>query len=138
LEIETARAVVYPWLCDAMGHLATRHYMKIFDDATYGLLANLGYALRDAHASRRGWADVSHQIEYRREVLSGDVLVAATGIESLGRTSITYRTSIFRVTEREQGCATLKGVMVHFDLNERRALPLPSDIRAAGELLLQT
>jgi acyl-CoA thioester hydrolase len=135
-EIETARAVAYPWLCDPMGHLATQHYMKIFDDAVYHLLAQLGYVLRDANASRRGWADVSHQIEYRSEICAGEVLIATSAIESLGRTSIKYRTSIFRVGEREQVCALLKGVMVHFDLNERRSLELPSHIRAAGESLM--
>jgi acyl-CoA thioesterase FadM len=49
-EIETARTVIYPWQCDVMGHLATQNYMRIFDDATYHLLARLGYVLRDARS----------------------------------------------------------------------------------------
>ena len=33
------RAVVHPWLCDMMGHLTTRHYVGMFDDAAYALFA---------------------------------------------------------------------------------------------------
>ena len=28
-------AVAHPWLCDIMGHMTTRHYTAIFDDASY-------------------------------------------------------------------------------------------------------
>ena len=31
--IDCGLAVVHPWLCDAMGHLTTRHYLGMFDDA---------------------------------------------------------------------------------------------------------
>ena len=41
--IECYRGVVHPWLCDAMGHLTTRHYVGMFDDAGYHLLAALGF-----------------------------------------------------------------------------------------------
>jgi len=35
---ETARVhfgVAHPWLCDSMGHLTSRHYVAMFDDASY-------------------------------------------------------------------------------------------------------
>lgn len=39
------RGVVHPWLCDAMGHLTTRHYLAMFDDAIYHLYQQVfGYA----------------------------------------------------------------------------------------------
>jgi acyl-CoA thioesterase FadM len=79
-EIETARSVVYPWLCDSMGHLATQHYMRVFDDATYHLLGRLGYSLHDSAKTRRGWADVSHSIKYRRELLAGDLAYDRLGV----------------------------------------------------------
>ena len=128
-EYETARAVVYPWLCDSMGHMATQHYMKIFDDATFHLLGRLGYSLRDASVTQRGWADVSHSIEYRREILAGDLLTAFSRVERLGRKSLTYRTRLVHADVTENDCAVLLGVMVHFDLKRRVAIELPDGIR---------
>ena len=136
-EWETARAVIYPWQCDVMGHLATQNYMRIFDDATYHLLAQLGYVLRDAQASQHGWADVSHQVDYRKELLAGDLIVAVSSIVRLGRTSLTYRTRLLRAPGDDVECATLRGVAVHFDLCRRTAVDLPTEFRARAEAFLQ-
>jgi len=119
-----------------MGHFATQNYMRIFDDATYHLLALLGYVLRDAQKSQRGWADVSHQVEYKRELLAGDLIVAVSSIVRVGRTSLTYRTGLLRVPGDGAECATLTGVAVHFDLRIRAAIELPAGIRARAEALL--
>jgi len=135
-EIESARTVVYPWLCDWMGHLATQHYMKIFDDATCHLLGHLGYRLVDALRTHRGWADVSHAIEYRRELVAGDLVVACSGVKRVGTTSLSYSTRLVRATTPSETCALLNGVMVHFDLTARRAIELPDAIRFAAERLL--
>jgi len=32
--------IVHPWLCDVMGHMNVRHYIGMFDDASYQLLAD--------------------------------------------------------------------------------------------------
>ena len=129
LECESARTVVYPWQCDSMGHFATQHYMKVFDDATYHLLGALGYALRDAAATQRGWADVSHKIDYVSELRAGDLLVAFSSVQRVGNTSIAYRTRIVRADEPDLDCAVLAGVVVYFDLERRRAIALPDAIR---------
>lgn len=136
-EIETARSVVYPWLCDSMGHLATQHYMKVFDDATYHLLGRLGYSLHDSAKTRRGWADVSHSIEYRRELLAGDLVIALSCVQRLGNKSLTYRSRLVRPRQPDEECAVLTGVMVHFDLERRTAIELPAEIRAAAQAILQ-
>lgn len=135
-EFESARTVVYPWQCDTMGHFATQHYMKVFDDATYHLMGRLGYALHEAPRTRRGWADVSHAIEYRHELIGGDLLVAFSGILRLGRTSFTYRTRLARASAPGLDCATLTGVAVHFDLDRREAIELPAEFRAIATTLL--
>jgi acyl-CoA thioester hydrolase len=111
--------------------------MRIFDDATYHLLALLGYVLRDAQNSQRGWADVSHQVEYKRELLAGDLIVGVSSIVRVGRTSLTYRTRLLRAPGDGAECATLTGVAVHFDLRIRAAIELPADIRARAEALLK-
>jgi acyl-CoA thioester hydrolase len=132
MEFESARTVVYPWACDSMGHLATQNYMKVFDDATLHLLGALGYSLRDAEESRRGWADVSHKIDYLGELRAGDLLVAFSSVQRVGNKSLTYRTRIVRADRLQEDCAVLIGVVVHFDLDRRCAIPLPDAIRAAA------
>jgi acyl-CoA thioester hydrolase len=132
MEIESARTVVYPWLCDSMGHFATQHYMKVFDDATFHLLGSLGYSLRDSGTSRRGWADVSHKIDYLRELRAGDLLVAKSSVQRVGTKSLIYRTRVVRVEEPDLDCAVLTGVCVHFDLERRCAIAIPDAIRAAA------
>jgi acyl-CoA thioester hydrolase len=132
MEIESARTVVYPWACDSMGHFATQHYMKVFDDATYHLLGALGYSLRDAAETRRGWADVSHKINYLSELRAGDLLVAFSSVQRVGNKSLTYRTRIVRADRPPDDCAVLIGVVVHFDLDRRCAIALPDAIRTAA------
>ena len=56
--VETYRGIVYPWQCDAMGHLNTQHYVGIFDQTLLQLVAELGYVSGDGPHARRGWADV--------------------------------------------------------------------------------
>jgi acyl-CoA thioester hydrolase len=132
MEYEAARTVVYPWNCDSMGHFATQHYMKVFDDATYHLLGALGYSLRDAGETRRGWADVSHKINYLKELRAGDLLVALSSVQNVGNKSLTYRTRLVRAEQPQEDCAVLTGVIAHFDLERRCALVLPDAIRAAA------
>lgn len=136
MEFESARTVVYPWACDCMGHFATQNYMKVFDDATYHLLGVLGYSLRDAAATRRGWADVSHKIDYLAELRAGDLLVAFSCVQRVGAKSLTYRTRIVRADRLQDDCAVLTGVVVHFDLDRRCAIPLSDAVRAAAQAAL--
>jgi acyl-CoA thioester hydrolase len=132
MEFETARTVVYPWACDSMKHFATQNYMKVFDDATFHLLGALGYSLRDAEESGHGWADVSHKIDYLRELRAGDLLVAFSSVQRVGNKSLTYRTRIVRADRLQDDCTVLTGVVVYFDLDRRCAVSLPDTIRAAA------
>ena len=132
MEIESARTVVYPWLCDSMGHFATQHYMKVFDDATLHLLGSLGYCSREADTSRRGWADVSHKIDYLRELRAGDLLVTKSSVQRVGTKSLTYRTRLIRADEPTEDCAVLIGVCVYFDLERRLSIDIPENIRMAA------
>ncbi len=127
-------AVVHPWLCDAMGHLTTRHYLGIFDDAGYQLFMQCGYDAAIAASQAWGWADVRHEIEYKRELRAGAVVKVLGRITSLGKTSV--RTE-FRLLEGPGDllCATLVGSTVCFDLKERRSRPLPeSFVNSAVDL----
>ncbi|QTH20087.1 acyl-CoA thioesterase [Rhizorhabdus wittichii] len=132
--IDCGFAVAHPWLCDAMGHLSTRHYLGMFDDASYQVFATLGYDPVAAAAEGWGWADVRHEIDYRHEVRPGAVLRITGRISALGRSSIAAR---FALIDRagDRLCAELEARTVCFDLRARRARPVPPAIAArVGQL----
>jgi len=106
-----------------MGHLATQHYMAIFDVASFHFLARMGPGVRYFAIRGLGWADVRHEIDYRQEVRAGELLTVRTGLVRRGRTSVQYR----HVMTGEDGSvrAEMRAVSVHFDLKRRVALPLP-------------
>jgi acyl-CoA thioester hydrolase len=115
-----------------MRHFATQRYMRVFDDATWQLLGYLGYQPRDAGSTRRGWVDVRHEINYRRELLSGDLLVTRSFIARVGTKSITYEHHIHRAQEARKICATMVGVAAYFDLERRVAIEITEELRKAA------
>lgn len=132
--IETGRAVAHPWLCDQMGHLNTRHYAAIFDDASFHFLGRIAPRAEQA-AANRGWADVKLTIEFAHEVALGTVLVVRTALIRLGTKSLTYRHEL-RDGETDALHATCESVTVLFDLERRAAAPFEGELRARADALL--
>jgi acyl-CoA thioester hydrolase len=129
--VETFRGVAYPWLCDSMGHMNTQHYCALFDGATFHYLARMG-GPRYLKESNRGWVDAKQTIEYRREILAGDLLVISTTMTRVGRSSLSFR---HELTDLEDGelRATSEHVVVHFDLEKRVSLPLTEAMAAKAK-----
>ena len=131
-------AVAHPWLCDIMGHVTTRHYVAIFDDASYLFLFKVfGWSGDDAAERGQGWADVRHEIEYLAEVAAGDLVEIRAEFAKVGNKSITIRYEMFNLNKQEIA-ATLVSTSVLFDLNERQAIALTEDMRSAAAALLGT
>ncbi len=129
--IECYRGVVHPWLCDAMGHMTTRHYVAMFDDAGYHLLAALGFTA--SHIENGvGFADIRHVISYKSELRVGELTLVRCGLARIGQTSLT---GLYRMEALETGAiaAEMEVVMVQFDLKQRRSVPLLPEIRAKAE-----
>jgi len=133
--VETFRGVVFPWHCDAMGHMSVQHQVPLLDNAVYHLLGFFGPVAGQADGRHAGWADVSHEIRYLHELVAGDLLVLHSGIVSVGRTSIRHRTTLSRRPDA-MPCTILEGVTVRFDLDERKATPLSERERAIAARLM--
>lgn len=136
LGVETLRGVVHPWHCDAMGHMSVQHQMPLLDDAVYHLLGELGPVTAIDSDHHVGWADVRHEIQYKRELVAGDLVVLRSGLLSIGKTSLRHRTVMYHRLDGE-ACTIMEGVTVRFDLDARVAIPLSHDqrIRAAALML---
>jgi acyl-CoA thioester hydrolase len=133
-EVECYKGVVHPWLCDMMGHMTTRHYTAMFDDASYHMLAALGFTPAHLHAGI-GFADVKHTTSFLSELTAG-ALIAVTGrVIRVGGKSLTTH---FRLTDIHSGreAAKLESIAVQFDLKARRAIDLLPEIRERASQLL--
>jgi acyl-CoA thioester hydrolase len=133
--LQTFIGVAHPWMCDVMGHMSARHYMAMFDDASFYLLGTLaGVEIRPG--ARTGWADVRYEIDYRQEVQPGTLISITSRIERIGRSSVTIVHNMDGGLDRLPR-AQATAVTVHFDMTAREAAPLPPDIRARAEALMR-
>lgn len=124
----TYRGVVYPWQCDSMGHLTTRYYMAMFDDASLHFLHEIGFRTAMLNETRIGWADVRHTIEYHRELRAGDLVRIESRPVALGQHSVEYRHDLLHM-ETEFLHAHMVAKTVQFDLESRRAMPIEAQTR---------
>ena len=135
--LSVMKAVAHPWLCDVMGHMTTRFYVGMFDDASYHLLREVfGWnGARDADG-KRGWVDVRHVIEYQDEVAAGDLLEISATLTKIGGKSITARYEMQNLGKATQA-ASLEAVYVLFDLESRQSLKIDDALRASAERHLE-
>ncbi|WP_348629008.1 acyl-CoA thioesterase [Mesorhizobium sp. YM1C-6-2] len=124
--------VAHPWMCDTMGHMNVRHYMAMFDDASFQLLGRLTGVEKDRSL---GWADVRHEIEYRHETPAGTLITIRSQVTRIGRTSVTYRHVMAGSLEGELH-AEATVTSVRFDLVARKSLAVDADLRQRAERLL--
>lgn len=125
------RAVAHPWQCDVMGHLTTRFYVAVFDDASYHVLhALFGWSGGDVSGRGIGVADVRHEIEYLAEVGAGDLLEVSTRLDRLGGKSATLVYDMANLTRDGESAARLLQISTCFDTQARRAMPWPDDMRS--------
>ena len=123
------KTVAHPWFCDVLQHMTTRHYVAMFDDASYHLLATVfdwpGAISADGEM---GFVDVKHVIEYKAEVAAGDLLDIHAGVIKVGNKSLTVTYQMNNLSKQELA-ATFECVYVLFDMHERTALPLTDGLR---------
>jgi len=132
--IETFRGVAHPWFCDVMGHLNSRHFAAMFDDASFHYLQAAGFDWATIREAGRGWADVRAETSFRAEVPLGGLVVVRSGTVKIGRSSLAYR---HEMTDFGGGRlhATMDMVSVWFDLEARKAVPIPEALRAGAAKL---
>ena len=133
--IVTYRGVAHPWLCDAMGHLNTRHYVGMFDDAGLHFLNELGFNWTHIQESAWGWVDARNLLEYHLEVTTAALVTIRSCVRRLGNKSTTLFHEM-RSTETDELHATMEVILVCFDKNVRKSMSIPSEFRTRAEKYL--
>jgi acyl-CoA thioester hydrolase len=126
--IVTYRGAVYPWHCDHMGHMNVMWYVGKFDEATWQLFGSLGLSPTRLRNERIGMVAVEQRLEYKRELVAGDLLTIRSSVEEVREKSLVLIHEMTNQETEELAARTvLTGVCI--DLTTRKARPLPADIR---------
>ena len=123
------KCVAHPWQCDVMGHLTTRFYVGMFDDAAYHFLFEaFGWSAAADKNDDIGWADVRHVIEYQAEVSAGEILEIRARLLKIGGKSITVRYEMINL-DKDELAASLECICVLFDMKAREGMLIPDTLR---------
>ncbi len=123
----TYRGAVYPWHCDHVGHMNVMWYVGKFDEATWNLFARIGLTPAYLREQRRGMAAVDQHIEYRRELLAGDVLTIRSTILEIHGRKLRFRHEM-RAGDDGDVAAVTTLLGVHMDTHARKACPFPQAV----------
>jgi len=127
-KILTYRGTIYPWHCDHMGHMNVMWYVGKFDEATWHLLALARCTAKRMREEGIGMAAVEQRIEYKRELLAGDLITIHSWIQEVREKVILFVHEMTNEETKEVAARTfLTGVCL--DTTTRKARPLPEDVR---------
>jgi acyl-CoA thioester hydrolase len=111
-----------------MGHMNVMWYVGKFDEATWQLLAAVGLTAARLRQDGMGMVAVEQHIEYKRELLAGDLLTIHSFVQEVREKSLIFAHEMTNQETQELAArTTLTGVCI--DTATRRARPLPADIR---------
>jgi len=110
-----------------MGHMNVMWYVGKFDEATWQLFAAIGLAPTRLRNEGIGMVAVEQHIEYKRELLAGDVLTIRSSVQEVREKVLLLLHEMFNQETQELAARTiLTGVCI--DLTTRKARALPADV----------
>ncbi|MBL4613229.1 MAG: acyl-CoA thioesterase [Emcibacter sp.] len=126
---QTYQGVVYPWHCDHMEHMNVMHYVGKFDEATWHFFSSIGLQGKKMRDEKKGMVAVEQHIQYKGELMAGDVIAVHSEIIEYTDKSIKFRHEMRNVeTDSVAAITTLTGL--YFDRVERKAISLPDEVKA--------
>ena len=132
----TFRGVVYPWHLDHMDHMNVQHYVGMFDQASWILLAWLGLDSKYFSQNRRGMAALEQSISYKAELRVGDMFEIRSSIVEVREKTMRLRHDMYKVNADTLAASTTI-LAVHLDTDARKSLPLPAALRERARVLMQ-
>ena len=131
----TFRGIVYPWHLDHMGHMNVQHYVGMFDQSSWVLMAMLGMDASYFRDNHRGMAALEQTIQYKRELRAGDMFeIRSTILEVHEKTIRLCHGMHLAGTNELAASTTILGV--HLDTNARKSLPLPVEMYKRASALI--
>jgi acyl-CoA thioester hydrolase len=111
-----------------MGHMNVMWYVGKFDEATWQLFTLIGLSPRRLRDEGIGLVAVEQRLEYKRELIAGDILTIRSSVEEVReKTLVLVHEMTNDETQQLAARTTITGVCI--DRTTRKARPLPEDIR---------
>jgi len=114
---------------DLNGHVNVRHYLELYDSASWPMLATFGLDERIFLEHRQGLFDLEHHLWYLSELHVGDKVTVHSRM--LERNAKRFHGVMFIVDRTRQRLASaFEYVSTGADLDARRTAPLPAAFAA--------
>ena len=130
--------LVYTWQgevqvdqCDAQGYLLPRHFMGTVSDSIPNLLGKTNGQDRSKN-DKVGGAALEYRFHYHSYPRAGDVLTLRSGLKSVSAKTYIWGHWLFNL-ETGKAIATAEAVAIALDLVERKAIPIPEEMRTRLE-----
>jgi acyl-CoA thioester hydrolase len=133
----TYRGAVLPWHCDEMGHMNVMWYVGKFDEGTRHFFHAIGLTPAFLRANKRGMAAVEQAIQYKRELLAGDIVTVTSVLVEIKEKSVRFAHEM-RKADTGEIAATTTLTGVHIDTVARRACAFPESVREKAAALMQS
>lgn len=120
---------------DAAGLLFFSNQFKIIHDAYEGLLESIGFGFAHLIREAKFFLPIVHsESDYKSPLFVGDLIEILVKVEKVGKTSFTLNYKLLDTSQKIVGLAQT----VHVAINsaEHKKIPLPSDLRAKLEQIL--
>jgi acyl-CoA thioester hydrolase len=117
-----------------MNHMNVRHYVAMFDQSSWLLLAELGLDSQYFGAQRRGMAALEQTIQYKSELRSGDMFEIRSGVMEVREKTIRLIHNMYNARTGALAASTTI-LLVHTDSQARKSTPLPANIRERAQNL---
>ncbi len=126
---ESGHGAVNHWECHAFGHMSARFYAARASDCAAHMRFQLGLGRAVLEERRWGSTALEHHLGLRRQLFAGDVVAITTGFREVGNKTFRF---VHRFTDLESGevTATLRVLSCLLDLERRKALVIPDEVRA--------
>lgn len=111
---------------DALGHINYQAIVRWFEAGRLPIYREVTPELGDLSKAGRFLAMVHMEIDYRNEMRLGKDILIRTGITRIGGSSFDVKQE---ARQEERCCGTGRVVLVHYDLETRKALPLTGELR---------
>ena len=132
--IESYRGVVNQADCDHLGHMNVARYYGICADVGVILQNEIGLTPDDIrHGRRIGMVVVRNESDFKAEILVAEPIIMRSAILEVGTKSMLFHHQLFRADGVMAFDTTQRVVL--FDLVNRRAAEIPTDVRAKAEAM---
>ena len=115
--------------CDADGYMMNRHFIGHISEGIPNLMVSVLNVDRSENDGLGG-AALEYYMVYRKRPRAGDILCVRSGLRAIAEKTYIWGHWMFDI-ETGEAVSTSAAVAISMDLNARRAIPIPDDLRRA-------